>query len=127
MAVALSYKSVIKSNLKFPVLCYIFLLSERNLIRTAFGRRHLKEKQIKGESVGFNLFIYLLSIIVKCFIIYILLLRAKILLSTAREKCLSYLLFRFCSVHSKPEHRKAHRYNRPSSTKLLFGSIFLRR
>lgn len=106
MAVALSYKSVIKSNLKFPVLCCIFLLSERKLITTAFGIRHPKEKQVKGESNRWLLFISLFSIIVKTFVIYIILLRAKFFFSTAREKSLSYLLFKFCSAHSKPEHRK---------------------
>lgn len=44
MAEALNCKSIIKSNLKFPVLSYIFLLSEGNLIRTDFRSRHLKEK-----------------------------------------------------------------------------------
>lgn len=48
------------------------------------------------------------------------------LFSAAREKCLPYLLFKFSSVHSKPEHRNHADYNRPSSAKLALGSIFLR-
>lgn len=46
MAEALNYEYN-KIKLKFPVLCYILLLSVENLISIAFGRRHLKEKQIK--------------------------------------------------------------------------------
>lgn len=116
MAEALNYEYN-KIKLKFPVLCYILLLSVENLISIAFGRRHLKEKQIKpNESQDIYLFIYLFTCFVPCedFHYWHSFIEGKNISDTAKEMYASYSILKYTSVQSKPEKRKTE-YNRLST------------